>query len=293
MGWLFEGWNELAINGQLKELQSITLSAYKGFAEVSQELALTHYLGEGSLLGVIRHGGFIPWDDDIDVLMPRWDYDRLVKMGQPLLSARGLSLHCFETDSNHYTASAKVRVTGESPYVQKNIVHLCDNPFPGIDIFPLDFVPVRWSWGQAIQGTVVSILTRVLWARQDTLNRDDYRAGWDRMRRYWIPRFTGLLVPVSFLHKLIDRVMRHYNNVPNPRFLVNLGSYYGYAQQTIPTHVYGIPKTTVFEGLEVPVPRGSRYILTSIYGNYRRKPPPKHRKPKHGYVRATSQNETR
>ena len=65
---------------QTKELQGVLLSMMKDIHFVCEKYSLTYFLGGGSCLGAVRHKGFIPWDDDIDVIMPRTDYDRLPEL---------------------------------------------------------------------------------------------------------------------------------------------------------------------------------------------------------------------
>ncbi len=63
----------------LRRLQETELELLLEFGRVCEKLGLRYYLTAGTLLGAVRHKGFIPWDDDIDVAMPREDYDRLAR----------------------------------------------------------------------------------------------------------------------------------------------------------------------------------------------------------------------
>ena len=69
----------------LRKLQLLELRILKEIDRVCRELGITYFLDSGSVLGALRHGGFIPWDDDIDLGMPRADYDRFVAEAPALL----------------------------------------------------------------------------------------------------------------------------------------------------------------------------------------------------------------
>ena len=71
----------MATEDSLQQCQREALEILLEFQRVCTKLGLKYYLTAGTLLGAVRHKGFIPWDDDIDVVMPREDYDRLVREG--------------------------------------------------------------------------------------------------------------------------------------------------------------------------------------------------------------------
>ena len=81
---------------EIKELELQMLSVFSEFCEAHN---LTYYLCGGTLLGAIRHKGFIPWDDDIDVCMPRADYDKFIELYSQLdnsiYEVRSNQLHNF------------------------------------------------------------------------------------------------------------------------------------------------------------------------------------------------------
>jgi len=75
------------VSVSVKEAQNTMLKLLLAFDKICQENQLTYWLDHGTLLGAVRHQGFIPWDDDLDVSMPREDYEKLV----PGYSKRGAS----------------------------------------------------------------------------------------------------------------------------------------------------------------------------------------------------------
>jgi lipopolysaccharide cholinephosphotransferase len=65
------------VTEKMKKIWAVEIDLYREFARVCDEYGLKYYMIYGGLLGAVRHGGFIPWDDDLDVCMPREDYDKL------------------------------------------------------------------------------------------------------------------------------------------------------------------------------------------------------------------------
>lgn len=76
------------LNNQIKTIQKVDIIILKEFDRVCRELGIGYFVCGGTMLGYVRHGGFIPWDDDIDVGMLREDYDRFLAEAGPLLDKR-------------------------------------------------------------------------------------------------------------------------------------------------------------------------------------------------------------
>ena len=121
---------------ELTDLQKVIIATLQEFHEFCQEHDLTYHLGGGTLLGAIRHKGIIPWDDDIDVDMPREDYERLLKLAEQFPSP--YVVKHFELDNNYVYPFVKIynpklQVTeffGEQSYTSG----------AWIDVFPMDGV---------------------------------------------------------------------------------------------------------------------------------------------------------
>lgn len=124
---------------QLKRLKEIELAVFKQFITVCEKLQLTYYLLGGTLLGAVRHKGFIPWDDDIDVGMPRKDYEVFLEKGQALLPKKYFIQTCY-TDEQYALPFCKVRDC-ETTFVETWSSKSDINHGVFIDIFPLDFYP--------------------------------------------------------------------------------------------------------------------------------------------------------
>lgn len=100
--------NGFFVSSERKKLWAIELDLLKKFVEVCTKNNLNYFLNGGTLLGAVRHTGFIPWDDDIDVMMPREDYDELVRISQKEFRFP----YFFQTplsDNNYFRSHAQLR----------------------------------------------------------------------------------------------------------------------------------------------------------------------------------------
>lgn len=120
----------------LEELQDISFDILKDVHEFCQENDINYSLGGGSLLGAIRHQGFIPWDDDIDIFMPRQDYEKFIKIYSSKNGYRFVSPdNCYGT----------INTFGRVCDYKKTITHdnwTKEDVGAWIDVFPLDGVPL-------------------------------------------------------------------------------------------------------------------------------------------------------
>ena len=102
-----------------------------------QTHGLTYYIWAGTMIGAVRHHGFIPWDDDIDIAMPREDYDRLIAHCREWLP-EPLEMICAEDDSSYPLPFAKIQDASTTLIERKHMDYVGGIY---IDVFPIDGVP--------------------------------------------------------------------------------------------------------------------------------------------------------
>ena len=131
----------------LKELQKLTLDLIIEFDAFCQKNDIKYVLGGGSMLGAIRHKGFIPWDDDMDVMMLREEYDKLLKAAEKAAKEPSDSEDGLKTDRRFISPYDRTFARNFARYVRCDYTkheegfEEDDCPWIGIDIFPIDFVP--------------------------------------------------------------------------------------------------------------------------------------------------------
>lgn len=124
---------------QLKKLREVELDLYHRFSCLCKKHNLTFVTGFGTTLGAIRHKGFIPWDDDMDFLMPRKDYEKLIRVAEKELEPPYELLEPRTTD-NYVMAFAKLG-RKDSVFLEGVDLHVRYHNGICIDIFPMDYWP--------------------------------------------------------------------------------------------------------------------------------------------------------
>lgn len=125
-----------------KKVWQAELEMVKLFIGICKKLNLKYVASGGTLIGAVRHNGFIPWDDDIDIMMPRGDYERFLECGQELLPS-GFFLQSNKTEKNYPNGHAQIRNSNTTCLTAMSYRDLKLNKNCGIfiDIFPYDEVP--------------------------------------------------------------------------------------------------------------------------------------------------------
>jgi len=252
----------------IRKLQRIELELLKKAHELCQELGIKYYLIGGTLLGAIRHGGFIPWDIDIDIAMPREDYE-IFKQYWKENNNTSIFYQDYTTEKNHIECHALLKLKGtEIRYkTQKKDKYDVSNKGIYMDIFPLDFAPDD-KMCQKKQAKMIKLWSGLIQAK---ICRD-YGAG---KVRYAVKRGLSILlkpVSFSFLQKQVEKTMRRYNGISD-KYLVSMASHYSYKKQLMPVEIYGEPKKIIFEDMEFYAPAQTEKYLEQLFGNYMELPP--------------------
>lgn len=244
---------------QLTNLKAKELDIFKAFIAVCEKLNVKYYLIGGTLLGAVRHGGFIPWDDDIDVGIPRPDYERFLAEAQAYLPEH-LFLQTFDTDPEYPQVYAKIRDT-ETAFIEIPVSHRKMNHGIFMDIFPLDFHPASISEPPKC---------RLLNLRISCAFRKEAFSA-----RVRLLRFPSRLLHPTLKGALTAKDKRHRKYTSGENY-ANYCGIYG-KREIIPAEWYGEGTPILFEGVEAIAPKEYDKVLTSIYGDYMTPPPPEKR----------------
>ena len=247
---------------QLAQLELITM-VDKLFAELN----LTYYIIGGTLLGAVRHGGFIPWDPDIDIAMPREDYEKLRVYFESNENERYFYQH-YSTEKNHFLPHALIRIKNSHVIFSKKSRYkcLCDGIY--LDIFPLDNAPLDKKL-QEKQMKKIRRISKLIYLKTANIYKTNNAFAF--FAKYAV---SILLSPLTFnyLNRKRDKIMRKYNG-KDSTYLVSMASHYSYWKQLMPSEFYGEPTRIQFEGLLLSAPAMTSDYLIRIYGDYMKLPP--------------------
>lgn len=250
---------------QMEELKNIELDIFRSFIEACEKLNLKYYVIGGTLLGAVRHKGFIPWDDDIDVGMPRKDYEKFIANGQKHLP-EGLFVQTFDTDPEYPANFAKIRNSGTT-FVEYSIKDRNINHGVYIDIFPLDFYPEK---GERLFGIKKLLLTLRI--------TDAFTPSNMKLKTKAVRCLTRVLFPNVI--GAVKKRERLFKSVTEGKYIANHCGAWG-KKEIVPADWYGEGTSLMFEGIEVSAPLHYHNWLTQVYGDYMQLPPEEKRVPHH------------
>lgn len=251
----------------VRELQQEALSICKLIYQTCKKHDIPCWLAAGTLLGAVRHQGFVPWDDDMDLEIFRTDYGRFRRIMQDELGDR-LIFQEFQTDPAYPFPFTKIFLRNE---VTERLHYpgLNQSGYAFIDVFPLSRCPSNETLSRIFFKTTellsLSILSRVC-------PEGDQVCGYTRRHVIWTYHFFQKL-PIPLVQKISSAVISFFNAVSTKRYLCYTGGKYGYPLEKYQTDWYQAMEKATFEGMEFAIPAGWDALLRHKYGDYWKAPP--------------------
>lgn len=243
----------------LKNIHEIEVEILDEFVKICNKNRLTYYLIGGTLLGAIRHKGFIPWDDDLDIAMPRKDFRKFGK----IISAQLGKNYYYQTSKKsdgYYKIFSKIRKNGTTFIEEENSsIKMHHGIF--IDIFPLD--SGKKDKKRLFRYRLSKVFSNVIFLR-----KEHKKIRFKYLLFYLIP----MRLLVCFRDKLLSAKGDYY---------LNFGSQYGIEKQCYPKDYFDPPLELIFEGKKYSVPRKYEMIMRRLYGDDYMEIPPANKRITH------------
>ena len=243
-------------------LQQRELELLRLFVRLCEQLQLRYYLVCGTALGAVKYEGFIPWDDDVDVAMPREDYEVFLEKA-PSLLPEGIFLQNYRTDPAFPQIFSKLR-NSNTTYIEKSAAALPINHGIFMDIFPLDGYPElpKERRRLEIKKKLYLQLLGTAFAEPAPLKSKMV---------YRVKRALGFHKSTARFAADFDAILRKISPEDSPLWC-NHGNWQGKLEYA-PWEQYGAGAEAVFEGLAVRIPERYVEYLTQKYGDYSQDPP--------------------
>lgn len=256
-----------------EEIKKIQISLLRRFSTFCKRNRLEWFVWAGTLLGTIRHGGFIPWDDDIDIAMPRSDYNKLIDLCRNGNSIIGADFLCLELDNSYVFPFGKL-TEKNTLLIEKNSKKTKYGIF--IDVFPIDKIDGNHDTQQK------AIRKAKFWFIMLDLNLQRGIIRIDSSKRMIMQL---LIRPLSHLFSckfLVQKVHKNAIHFANNAGINNAILTHSVLTKTVFVDDDLFPSIIMkFESVDVLVPRNYKKILTLQYGDFMQMPPESERKARH------------
>ena len=254
---------------RMKKLHSTLVEILDYCDALCKDNNLTYFLAGGTALGAKRHQGFIPWDDDLDIVMPREDYDKLIKIIREDKNS-AYKVQDQSSEDDYFLAFAKVRKEN-TLFREKISDGLYKDNGIYIDVFPLDTFDNRESFGLKIDIFRLKLIIHALRFRSC---KKFYKENSTRVK-YTIDCILSF--PYNFFSNKIllekARKLMIKRDGHEPKYVASFAGLYSVEKEIMEYDIYYPPKKVQFEGKLYPSLSKLEVYLERMYGDYMELPP--------------------
>lgn len=267
------------MDNELRKIQNVELEILKIVDEICGKLNITYYLSSGTLLGAVRHKGFIPWDDDMDIMLKRSDYERFV-CELPKHLPEHLELLHFSYDNTEADQNLLAKVV-DKRYPCERSSYTSVKTSVWVDVFALDDVPnSKFFW--KIMLTRLKLLTVKRNIKRWELYPDDYVSP-SKVKNLMLKINRIFKISKLFNLKRIlekqDKILKSGSKHKCSNVINYMGEYK--TREIFPKSCLGSIIKADFEDTQFNIPINSQEYLTILYGDYMQPPPESEQTCKH------------
>lgn len=246
----------------IEELHQIMLNMLVEIDKLCEQENISYFLIDGTLLGAVRHKGFIPWDDDVDIAMPRVDYERFKKVASDKLGEK-FFVQTIESDPDYHQfyIPLKIRDNGST------LVEVYGKKYHEgvyIDVFPFDYL----TENRRIE-LFEKRITYLFGVGKGPILFLRFPSVYFFVRL--LVQILGRVIPEKFMIHYINRaIKKNSNGIPGDEMIY--GFELPWRNVFIKSDIFPLKKTQ-FENVYLNIPNNADAVLTNIFGDYMQVPP--------------------
>lgn len=256
--------NDCYISAERKKIWAVELDLLNKFFSVCNEYDIKAFAISGTLLGAVRHQGFIPWDDDVDICMTRENYNKLEKIADTAFKTP----YFFQTarnDKRFFSSTPRLRNSNTTGIVAWNYSSKYNNGI-FLDCFIMDAVPQNDLFFKVQRKKLLWMQAILKMYKPDTSLRQQIERGNHKKLKAIIKR----MIKYEFLLNIYDKISQQYNGRSEILAFTNT-AVFSHKYRCRSEDLRGDQRIR-FENIEIPIPKNSERILKEIYGDYMRLP---------------------
>lgn len=253
---------------EVKELHVNLLNLMQQFHQICIENNIRYYMLGGTCLGARRHKGFIPWDDDMDVGIPREDYERFCSLAKSKFP-NNVELKFYENTQNSPFHYAKF-INRNTTLIEQNYRNYVEGLY--IDVFPLDGTSEKISQIKT-QYRMIWFLHAMIMNHESTSKKNT----WYKELFKW----GSKLVDLQFMHREMEKKLTQYD-LNKSNYIANFLGAWG-LKEIMQKSIFGTPTLYRFEECFFYGPEKIDEYLHNLYGDFMKLPPENQRVLRHSY----------
>ena len=263
------------VTSEMKQVWAAQLEVLNDVDKACRENGIQYFAEWGTLLGAVRHHGFIPWDDDMDICMKRPDYNRFLEIAEKIMPSN-YKIYNLKSHNNDGNMVSRIINTDQISYDAEKLKRYHGVPYViGLDIFPLDYISDNKEDDELQSNVIVmisSIMNVIKSIQDNNVQLDEENLTQINMQLSQVENICGVTINreddiVQQLNILIDRMCGIYRE-NEAEYITIMLLWVGGKNYRFPKKYYDKAIRIPFENTTIPVPYAYDSILKKKYGDY-------------------------